>query len=87
MGNIREYCKMFYKLITRFVYLCLALAILCLVSANIGAIGYGLYLWAHDFTFPQAAWTAFVLWIQILGAALGFWLIGLGVAYATDKHV
>lgn len=87
MDDIREYCKMLRLILPAIVYSSLALAVVCAISANMGAIGYGLYLWAHDFTFPQAAWTAFVLWIQILGAALGFWLIGLGVAYATDKHV
>lgn len=38
--------------------------------ANIGAIGYGLYLWGSvGLTFATSAWTAFVLWLKLMGIA------------------
>lgn len=40
------------------------------VFANIGAIGYGLYLWGSvGLTFATSAWTAFVLWLKLMGIA------------------
>lgn len=58
--------------------LCSLFAIMAIVSTPV-AIGYGIYLWAHELQLPQAAWQGFVLWLKMWLAfipAVIFWLIG-----------
>ena len=47
-----------------------------LLLANISAIGVGLYEWAYNLTLAQAAWTGFVLWVQMLAGGVASLIAG-----------
>jgi len=54
------------------------LGIIMLAIANIGGIGYGLYLWGGTgMAFALAAWTAFRFWLIWIGLGL----VSLAIGY------
>jgi len=59
----------------------LLVGVILLALANVGGIGYGLYLWVVvDTTFKIALWKAFLLWISFLTSGSVFLLVGLNRA-------
>ena len=60
----------------------LILGIIILVFANVGSIGYGLYLWGGTgMAFGLAVWTAFKVWMIWVSA--GMVSLGVGVIFGT----
>ena len=56
----------------------LAIGIFMLVFANIGGIGYGLYLWGGTgMAFGLAAWTAFKFWALWVFIGLVFFITSI----------
>jgi len=56
----------------------LAIGIFMLVFANIGGIGYGLYLWGGTgMAFGLAAWTAFKFWVLWVFIGLVFFITSI----------
>ena len=54
------------------------IGVIMLMVANIGGIGYGLYLWgAAGLTFATAAWLAFKFWL--IWIILGFVITAAGI--------
>jgi len=57
------------------------IAVLGLISmafANIGSIGYGLYLWGGTgMAFGAAAWAAFKVWLVVIFGGLFTFVIGV----------
>ena len=55
----------------------IALFVVFAIGANIGAIGYGLYLWGGNTPLNIAAWTAFVLWLKLISTAAVAFIVAL----------
>lgn len=55
----------------------LLVAVVCLVSAQFGGIGYGLYLWANGTALAAAAWTGFKLWLTLSVSGLAAYISAL----------
>lgn len=52
-------------------YIMTTMFIMATFFANIGAVGYGLYLWGSvGMTFAASTWTAFVLWLKLMGVSI-----------------
>lgn len=53
--------------------------------ANLAGIGYLLYLWGSvGLAFSAAAWSAFVLWLKLIGTGLLMYIVGAVSVYYLD---
>lgn len=66
--------------------LLLILAALVGRLATVSSIGYGLYHWATDMAFPQAAWEAFLLWVKLIGATIVAAMVGSALYIMGDPN-
>ena len=58
----------------------LIVGIILLAGANIGGVGYGLYLWGGTgIALGTAAWTAFKFWLVLMGTGIISLVISLFV--------
>ena len=54
------------------------LGIITMALANVGGIGYGLYLWGGTgMAFGAAAWAAFKVWLVVIFGGLFTFVIGV----------
>lgn len=69
------------SLITALMFMGIGMIIL----AQIGGVGYGLYLWGSvGLELGAAAWSGFVLWMKMIGTGILSILASVGIAAYMD---